>query len=201
MQQPIIKPIINENGLKLYPIGENQVYIFVSVFKDTPFINIRMVLHDGQLITRDGVSLSNYELTKFREICPELQLAIREMNSRDFLLGNYKLVRYEADGKFLQFSKIQSTQDQRGPNVCLIGDEIPAFFATLEKVEQEFHETWTEIREKTAAEQAVADLTTMPAMSSSSSRKRGATPPATPAFSKFVKLEPQVLDSIDLTDD
>ena len=127
------QPIINKNGLKLYPVGENQVCIFVSVFKDTPFINIRMVLHGGQLITRDGVSLSNYELTKFREICPELQVAIREMNSRDFLLGDYKLVCYEADGKFLQFSKIKSTQDQQGPNVCLIGDEIPALFATLER--------------------------------------------------------------------
>ena len=136
------QPIINENGLKLYPVGENQVYIFVSVFKDTPFINIRMVLHGGQLVTRDGVSLNNYELTKFREICPELQLAIREMNSRDFLLGNYKLVRYEADSKVLQFSKIRATQDHQefeGPNVCLIGDEIPALFAKyLKKLNENF---------------------------------------------------------------
>ena len=138
MQQLIIK----KNGLKLYPIGENQVYIFVSVFNDTPFINIRMVLHGGQLITRDGVSLSNYELTKFRKICPELQLAILEMNSgtKDFFLGDYKLVRYEADGKVLQFSKILATQDQfpGGPNVCLIGDEILHFLLHLKKLNENF---------------------------------------------------------------
>ena len=186
--------------MNLYPIGENDVFVFVSVYNGAPFIKIRKVVN-GQVVTRDGVSFSSYKLAQYHKIDQELQLAISEMDSviKDFFIGDYKLIRYRAESKCLELAKIRATKDHQvfgSSDIYLDGEETTALFSALEKVEEEFQEIYAGIHKGQATHTA--------AHATSSSKKRKAPPasassPAAPASNKFVKLEPKVPEYIDLT--
>ena len=141
---------------------------------------------DAVRVSKQGISMNSYELAKFKEIRQELELAISDGHADghvDFYLGKFKLLRYQADSKELEFHKLRVTDDRQEFVTCIVlnAEETLAFFATFDTVEREFH-------------QIIADLNKEKTAPKTPKRK---TPDDAPAsapnfkFVKFVKQEPE----------
>ena len=179
-----------ELGLNLYPLAnpDNFRFLYANHWNGQAFINVRYI-KDAVRVSKQGISMNSYELAKFKEIRQELELAISDGHAEghvDFYLGQFKLLRYQADSKELEFHKIRVTGVPQESVTCILvlnAEETLAFFATFDTVEREFY-------------QIIADLSKKSASDTPKTPKRK-TPDDAPAsapnfkFVKFVKQEPE----------
>ena len=177
-----------ELGLNLYPLAnpDNFRFLYASHWNGTAFINVRYI-KDAVRVSKQGISMNSYELSKFKEIRQELELTISELQTghADCYLGKFKLLRYQADSQELEFHKINVTDDRQEFVACIVlnAEETLAFFATFDTVEREFHQIVADLSKKSAS-----DTPKTP------KRKTSDTPAtAAPPSFKFVKQEPEYL--------
>ena len=71
-------PIVS-NYMNLYHLGDDR-YLYATVFKGLAFINVRKVTN-SQFFSKEGISFNCYEVAKFHQIRPELELAVTEKKS------------------------------------------------------------------------------------------------------------------------
>jgi hypothetical protein len=123
----------------MYPVGTKDVFMYANMYNDSVFVNIRLV-KDGKKFTKEGISLNAWELNAFQNHYEKLKKSIGELQSgyKDFFIGKYKKVRWCADGRVLEFAKINDAGDSIGESVYLLGPEAREFFDTFAVVKNEF---------------------------------------------------------------
>ena len=184
--------------MDLYPLGnpDNDLYLYANHWNGLAFINVRHIKNALYVSKQKGISFNSFELDRFREIRRDLEYTISELQSEymDFYLGKYKLIRYRAESKELEFHKLIATDDHQeyaGSGIILNAEETLAFFASFDTVESDFHQIVKDLPKKSAAEKSAYD-----AIQTLKYKKRKATdaPVAVaPSTIKYQKQEPEYL--------
>ena len=184
--------------MDLYPLAnpDNDRFLYANHWNGSAFINVRYIKDALYVSKKEGISFNSYELNKFREIRRDLEFTISELQSGyvDFYLGKYKLIRYQAESKELEFHKMIATDDHQeyaGSGIVLNAEETLAFFATFDTVERDFRQIEKDLPKKSTAEKSASDaLQTLKRKKRKASNASVAVAP--PPF-KFQKQEPEYL--------
>ena len=166
LEYDVPAPIVS-NGMNLYPLGDDDRYLYANMFKGLIYMNVRKVTN-AQAFSKEGLSFNSYEVGLFHKIHPELELAIAEKKSGvlDCYVGRYKLIRYHVESQLMEMMKIRATDDHQeygDASICLDVDETRAFFGTFARVEEEFHQLIASLPPISAANPIVAPSAIVPA--------------------------------------